>query len=81
MDHRPLNLVPIEEAARQRPFFTPASLRDKRYHSQPRLNSRGEQIEPNGFADVFVTIGRRVFVDLERLDAKVEAGRGVWAPR
>lgn len=76
MDRRPPNLVTIEEAARQRPFFTPASLRDKRYHGRPRLSARGEVIPPNGFADVFVVVGRRVLVDLDRLDERVEAGRG-----
>lgn len=76
VDRRGPNFVTITDAAIQRPFLKPTRLRDLRYHSRPRINARGEEIPPNGFGDVFVEIGRTVFVDLDRLDAKIEENRG-----
>lgn len=65
----------IEQAAQLRPAFTPAALRDIRFKSADRFNSRGDLIPGNGSAaaGVWVSIGRKVLVDLLALDRWIES--------
>ena len=66
----------IEQAAQLRPAFTPAALRDIRFKSADRLNSRGEVIKGNGSSSAWITIGRKVLLDLEAFDTWIESHRG-----
>ena len=68
----------IEQAAKLRPAFTPAALRDMRFKSAERFNSRGDVIKGNGTADfgVWVTLGRKVLIDLDALDRWIESYKG-----
>jgi hypothetical protein len=86
MDHRRKpNLATIRETARQYPFLSEASIRDKRYHSLPRLSANGEPIPPNGWGRCFVKLGNgpraRVLLDLDQLDAVLEQGRVAPIPK
>lgn len=67
----------IQQAAKLRPAFTAAALRDIRFKAADRLNSRGEIIKGNGSADVWVTIGRKVLLDLIAFDKWIESHRGL----
>ena len=65
----------VEQAAQLRPAFTPPSLRDLRFKASDRINSRGEIIKGNGSAaaGVWVTIGRKVLIDLDAFDRWIES--------
>jgi hypothetical protein len=65
----------IEQAAQRRPAFTPPALRDIRFKSADRINSRGEIIKGNGSAaaGVWVSIGRKVLIDLDAFDRWIES--------
>lgn len=63
----------IEQAAKLRPAFTTAALRDIRFKAADRLNSRGEIIKGNGSVDAWVTIGRKVLLDLDAFDKWIES--------
>lgn len=65
----------INEAAAVRPF-SPAALRDIRFKAADRINSRGEVIKGNGSAAAWLTIGRKVLLDLEAFDHWLESHRG-----
>lgn len=67
----------IEQAAKLRPAFTAASLRDIRFKAADRLNSRGDKIRGNGSAAAWVTIGRKVLLDLDAFDKWIDQHRGV----
>ena len=41
-----------------------ATLRDKRYHSEPRQTASGRKHQANGYADAFITDGATVYVDV-----------------
>jgi len=71
----------IEQAALLRPAFTAAALRDIRFKSADRLNSRGETIPGNGSAaaGVWVSLGRKVLIDLDALDRWIESHKQVAA--
>lgn len=71
----------IEQAALLRPAFTTAALRDIRFKAADRLNSRGETIPGNGSAaaGVWVSIGRKVLIDLDALDRWIESHKQVVA--
>lgn len=69
----PSRFATIPQAAKLRPAFTAAALRDIRFKAADRLNSRGETIKGNGSAGVWITIGRKVLVDLEALDRWIES--------
>ncbi len=60
----------INQASELRPAFTPAALRDLKFKSANRFNSRGETISGNGSAEfgVWIAIGRKVLVDLVAFD-------------
>ncbi len=45
-----------------------ATLRDLRFRSRLRIGARGQTISGNGFDDAFVTLGRAVFVDVDRFE-------------
>ncbi len=65
----------VEQTAQLRPAFTPPALRDIRFKSADRINSRGEVIKGNRSAEfgVWVSIGRKVLVDLEAFDRWIES--------
>jgi hypothetical protein len=65
----------VEQAAQLRPAFTPPALRDIRFKSADRFNSRGEIIKGNGSANfgVWVSIGRKVLIDLDAFDRWIES--------
>lgn len=67
----------IYQAAKVRPAFSPAALRDIRFKAADRKNSRGEKILGNGAAKfgVFIQVGRRVLVDLDAFDRWIESHR------
>lgn len=67
----------IEQAAKARPAFSPAALRDLKFKAHDRKNSRGEVIKGNGTgpAGVWLQVGRKVLVDLERFDAWLDSHR------
>jgi hypothetical protein len=71
----------IEQAAQLRQAFTPAALRDIRFKSADRLNSRGETIKGNGSAaaGVWVSIGRKVLIDLDAFDRWIDSHKQVAA--
>ena len=72
-----MRLCTIPDAARELGgAVAEHTIRDQRYHAQPRLSARGETIPPNGFGDAFVKVGRKVLVDMDRYLEKIEAGRG-----
>ncbi len=56
------------QAAKLRPAFTAPALRDIRFKAADRLNSRGEIIKGNGSVGAWVTIGRKVLLDLDAFD-------------
>lgn len=56
--------------------FTKAALRDIRFKSTDRFNSRGEIIKGNGSADAWVTIGRKVLLDIPVFDQWILSHRG-----
>lgn len=66
----------IEQAAKLRPAFTAPALRDIRFKSADRLNSRGEKIKGNGSAAVWITLGRKVLIDLDAFDKWINQHRG-----
>lgn len=73
----PVNrFVTVQQAARLRPAFTVAALRDIRFKSRDRLNSRGEKIKGNGSAGCWLTIGRKVLIDLVEFDRWLDSHRG-----
>jgi hypothetical protein len=65
----------VEQAAQLRPAFTRPALRDLRFKSADRINSRGEIIKGNGSAEagVWISIGRKVLIDLEAFDRWIES--------
>jgi hypothetical protein len=65
----------VEQTAQLRPAFTRPALRDIRFKSANRINSRGEVIKGNGSADfgVWVSIGRKVLIDLDAFDRWIES--------
>ena len=65
----------IIQAAELRPVFTPAALRDLKFKAFDRKNSRGEIIPGNGtgLAGVWAQLGKKVLIDLDALDAWIEA--------
>jgi len=67
----------IEQAAKVRPAFTPAALRDLKFRAFPRKNSRGELISGNGTgaAGVWLQVGRKVLIDLDAFDRWIESHR------
>lgn len=67
----------IQQTAKARPAFSPASLRDIRFKGADRMNSRGERISGNGAAaaGVFIQVGRKVLVDLDAFDRWVLSHR------
>ena len=67
----------IEQAAKARPAFSPAALRDLKFKAHDRRNSRGDVIKGNGTgpAGVWLQIGRKVLMDLERFDAWLDSHR------
>lgn len=69
------NLKTFTQFSRDHEAFPESSLRWIRFCSSPgRKNSLGEPIPVNGFAEAFVQIGRRVYIDedkfFEILDSK-----------
>lgn len=68
--------VTIMQAAHLRPAFTAAALRDIRFKSADRLNSRGDTIRGNGSAAAWITVGRKVLLDLEAFDDWILSHRG-----
>lgn len=66
----------ITQAAKLRPAFTAAALRDIRFKAADRINSRSEIIKGNGSAAAWVTIGRKVLLDLDAFDAWIDSHRG-----
>lgn len=69
-------LATIEQTAEQYPFSA-AALRDLKFRAFDRRNSRGEVISGNGtgIAGVWLQVGRKVLVDLDRLEAWLEGHR------
>lgn len=67
----------IEQAAKARPAFSPAALRDLKFKAHDRRNSRGDVIKGNGTgpAGVWLQVGRKVLMDLERFDAWLDSHR------
>lgn len=65
----------IPETSNVRPFTVP-SLRDIRFKSRDRINSRGDVIPGNGSAAAWITIGRKVLLDLDAFDKWIDAHRG-----
>ena len=65
----------VEQGAQVRPAFTAAALRDIRFKADDRINSRGDVIKGNGSAaaGVWVSIGRKVLIDLEAFDRWIES--------
>lgn len=65
----------IPQAAQLRPAFTSPSLRDLKFKSADRFNSRGDSIPGNGTAaaGVWVQVGRKVLVDLDAFDRWLES--------
>ncbi len=65
----------VEQTAKVRPAFTRPALRDLRFKSADRINSRGEIIKGNGSAEagVWISIGRKVLIDLEAFDRWIES--------
>jgi hypothetical protein len=66
--------VSIAECAALRPF-SKAALRDLKFRAFDRTNSRGGTILGNGSgpAGVWVTLGRKVLIDLPAFDAWLES--------
>jgi hypothetical protein len=69
-------IATIEGTSRLYPF-TPAALRDLKFRAFDRKNSRGETIQGNGTgaAGVWLQVGRKVLVDLDRFDKWLEGHR------
>ena len=69
-------IATIGGAAKAYPF-TPAAFRDLKFRAFDRHNSRGEIITGNGTgkAGVWIQVGRKVLVDLDRFDAWLESHR------
>lgn len=67
----------ITQAAKLRPAFTPAALRDIKFKAFDRKNSRGDLIPGNGAgkAGVFIQVGRKILVDLDAFDAWIAGHR------
>lgn len=65
----------VEQAAQLRPAFTPAALRDIRFKSADRINSKGDVIKGNGSgsAGVWIAVGRKILVDLDAFDRWIES--------
>ena len=55
----------------------PAAVRDLIYHAEERYTAKGEVIPANGFARCCVRLGHRIYIDLDRLAAYIEARRGL----
>lgn len=70
----PRRFVTIAECAELRPFSSQA-LRDMKFKAFDRKNSRGDVIPGNGTgpAGVWVSLGRKVLIDLPAFDAWLEA--------
>lgn len=66
----------ITQAAKLRPAFSAAALRDLRFKAADRMNSRGDLIEGNGSANCWLTVGRKVLLDLEAFDQWLLSHRG-----
>lgn len=61
------NLKTFQQFCRDNQAFTEGGLRWLKFCSVPgRKNSKGELIQANGYADSFVNVGRRVYVDEDR---------------
>ena len=62
-------IATIEQAAQILPF-TPAALRDLKFSSRDRFNSRGDRITGNGSAaaGVWLQVGRKVLVDIDAFE-------------
>lgn len=73
----PSPYLTLAQVAQVRPFYTPAALRDLKFKSEDRLNSRGDRIPGNGSgrAGVWIQIGRKVLVDLTAFDAWIASHR------
>lgn len=68
----------VQQCAEIRPF-TEAALRDLKFKAFDRKNSRDEIIKGNGTgpAGVWVQIGSKVLIDLDRFDAWIASHRVV----
>lgn len=75
---RAKRVATIGQTAKQYPAFTAPALRDLKFKAHDRKNSRGETIRGNGTgpAGVWLQIGRKVLVDLDRFDAWLDSHRG-----
>lgn len=74
--NRGKRLATIAQAAEQYPFSR-AALRDLKFRAFDRTNSRGEIIRGNGSgaAGVWIQVGRKVLIDLDRFDAWIDSHR------
>lgn len=74
--NRGKRLATIAQAAEQYPFSA-AALRDMKFRAHDRTNSRGEIIRGNGSgaAGVWIQVGRKVLVDLDRFDRWLDSHR------
>jgi hypothetical protein len=74
---QPNRYMTIRQAAVARPAFTQSALRDMKLRAFDRTNSRGDLVKGNGTgaAGVWIQVGRKVLVDIDRLDAWIESHR------
>ncbi len=67
------NLRRVRDFCREYPSFTESQMRWLRFCSvEGRKNSRGEPIPVNGFASVFVLVGKHLYVDIEEFQKKID---------
>lgn len=78
----PRRYLTIPETAANRPFTT-AALRDLRFKAADRQNSRGEIIKGNGTAaaGVWISVGRKILVDIEAFDKWIESHKPLAASK
>lgn len=57
-------ISPIADAATLLNIKLP-TMRDLRYHSEDRHNKKGQLVDGNGFSRAFLTLGRKVYVDVD----------------
>jgi len=64
----PVLLTVKQLAAYPKYPFSEASLRHLIFLSEPRVDSRGEEIPGNGLNKAIIRLGRRVLIDVEAFD-------------
>lgn len=71
----PRDLYTVAQFSERRPAWTQSALRNLILNSEPRVNSRGDQVAGNGLAEAgaIVRLGRRVLIDEEKFFAWIAA--------